>query len=110
MRRPGEWNDVDSTSVRPVLLHGAVRGRARFRIAELRPDPHVGREVQKRLIRCPTIRTVEVNAVIGTLLVQFDADRPLAEIVSVVEQELTRLTVAAGGEAAADTLVPPPDL
>src|SRR5438309_1736801 len=110
MRRPGERSDVDVAPVRPVLLHGAVRGRARFRIAELRHDPHLGRDVQKRLIRRPTIRTVEVNAVIGTLLVQFDADRPLGEIVSVVEQELTRLTAGGGGDAAApDSLLPLPE-
>src|SRR6266403_1267819 len=109
MRRPGERSDVDVAPVRPVLLHGAVRGRARFRIAELRHDPHLGRDVQKRLIRRPTIRTVEVNAVIGTLLVQFDADRPLGEIVSVVERELTRLTAGGGGDAAApDSLLPLP--
>ena len=110
MRRPGERSDVDVAPVRPVLLHGAVRGRARFRIAELRHDPHLGRDVQKRLTRRPTIRTVEVNAVIGTLLVQFDADRPLGEIVSVVEQELTRLTAGGGGDAAApDSLLPLPE-
>ena len=99
MGRPGEWSDVNAVSARPVLLHGAVRGRARFRVAELRHQPHLGRDVQQRLIRCPAIRTVEVNAVIGTLLVEFDADRPLGEIVSVVEQELTRL-IAGGGEDA----------
>src|SRR5437899_2072292 len=101
MRRPGERSDVDVAPVRPVLLHGAVRGRARFRVAELRHDPHLGGDVEKRLIHRPTIRTVQVNAVIGTLLVQFDADRPLGEIVSLVEEELRGLLTGDGRDATA---------
>src|SRR5436853_166966 len=76
MHRPGEWDDPKAAPARPVLLHGAVRGRARFRVAELRHDPHLGGDVAQRLIHRPAIRTARVNAVIGTLLVQFDA-RPV---------------------------------
>src|SRR2546425_5392822 len=101
MHRPGEWDDVKAAPARPVLLHGAVRGRARFRVAELRHDPHLGGDVEKRLIHRPTIRTVQANAVIGTLLVQFDADRPLGEIVSLVEEELRGLLAGDGRDATA---------
>ena len=79
---------------RLVLVHTAVRGRARFRIAGLRRDEDVTASLAARLSGSPAIRTVEGNPVIATLLVQFDAERSVEEIVALVDRELAAIVSA----------------
>src|SRR5581483_6116279 len=71
-----------------VPLHTAVRGRARFRVPRLHHDGRVADEIEARLVRTGAIRRVEANPLTGTVLVQFDSNHPLEEIVALLEQEL----------------------
>jgi Ca2+-transporting ATPase len=90
--------------VRLLPLHTAIRGRARFRIERLRHDERATVELVSRLGRCKPIRMVRGNALIGSLLVQFDAECALDEVARVVDRELAAVlaTFAIAGDRRPD--------
>ena len=85
---------------RPVTpMHAALPGRARLRVAGLRRNPALGRDLIARLPGRPGIRAATVNLLSGTVLVQFAPGRDLGEIVAAVELVLR---TSSGSGAAAD--------
>ncbi len=72
--------------VTPVSIR--KRGGARLDVPGLYRSPKLKRHLEQRLGAVEGIRSVEANILTGRLLLRFDPDRRLADIVRVVEQEL----------------------
>src|SRR6185436_14761285 len=85
---------VDGARPSLELVHGTVHGRARFRIAELHRNEGMTAAIEARLAGRPAIRTVRANPLTGSLLVQFDSEHPLDDIVALIEDELTAVVAA----------------
>ncbi len=83
---PGEhWR------LRPV--HTRVTGRARFRVPALRRGDVVKPTVELRLRKLPGIRTIQINTLTGSLLIQFDPRLDLGAVAADIEQRLMDLPV-----------------
>lgn len=73
------------------IVH-AIPGRMRLKVADVRENPTLAGELQQRLTSLPGVRTVEVNARTGSVLILYEATafaspealqelaKPLAEI------------------------------
>ncbi len=66
-------------------IHTAIRGRARFRVAGLHGCPDLKRALEKELPGKPGIRNVAANTVTSSVLVYFDPDRQIPEVVGLIE-------------------------
>lgn len=64
----------------PVQTVSLLPGRVRFRVPALRHHGHDARRVQDQLGKIQGVRSVEVNAVSGSVLVRYDFERIEAEL------------------------------
>lgn len=68
-----------------VAIHTAVRGRVRLWVAGLYHSPGLKNTLESRLNGSAGIRSVSANILTGNILVLFDPDRDLNQIVEVTE-------------------------
>lgn len=83
------------------VLHAAVPGRARLRVAGLQNRPDLKAALETELAGTDGIRRVSANVVTSTLLIHFEPGRELPEVVGTVELivrtvDLTPYRTAAG--------------
>jgi Ca2+-transporting ATPase len=88
--KPARTFDANGNGVKPavMMLHGAVQGRARFRIAALYRAETLKIALEQSLGTEPGIHTVRANPLIGSLLIHFEPQRSVAEITTLLQQHL----------------------
>jgi P-type Ca2+ transporter type 2C len=80
-----------------VPLSTAVRGRARFRVETVRGRPRAAARLADQLTRLEAVTSIRVNALTGSVLVYFEADRlTLRDLI----RELSRSAIASGAPRA----------
>lgn len=86
----------------PLVLpiHTAVKGRARFRVADLYHSPELKKALESQLSGKNGIRNVSANIVSGSVLVLFDPDRDLNHIVALIEFALGCADMSPAAQAA----------
>jgi len=86
-------HDPDGPSPRRVIpVHATVRGRARLEVAGLYRSTALKARLEKALGAAPEIRTAQANVLTGRILVVFDSQRGIEDIVRLVERQLTSTT------------------
>ncbi|MGE5489295.1 MAG: HAD-IC family P-type ATPase [bacterium] len=76
---------VNSPAEPAVTPVHAIRGRVRLRVGALEDRPDVKRALEEQLRRQPGIRAASASTVTGKLLVYYEPDRGLPEIIGAVE-------------------------
>jgi voltage-gated potassium channel len=91
----GTWvtgRDADNASIRNITpvqpIHTNVPGRARFKIIPLYRSPLLKHRLESRLPGADGIRTVHGNELTSSLLVMFDRDKSLDDVIHLIADAL----------------------
>ena len=79
--------------IRPV--HTRVRGRARFKIAQLYRSSRLKRHLECSLSGLPGIHSVEANVLTGSLLVLYAPEKSVGDITQLIAEQLVAATSSA---------------
>ncbi len=90
-QRPGESPDSSEHAACLVPLHTRLAGRARFKSRALYRAGSLQQAVETRLQAVTGVQGVAVNTLTGSLLVEFDPDLSLVELLPVLEAALAEL-------------------
>ncbi len=71
---------------RPTVVHSAIRGRLRVRIAGLRRSEAIGRALVRDLTSADGVRCASVNHWTGGLLVEFDETIDHVTVIALIEE------------------------
>ena len=86
---PRGASGIGETTRTPRIIHARVPGRVRLAIPGLRNNPTLAGHLEVALRRQPVMKEVSANIRTGNILVHFDRERPLAEILLLVSRNLT---------------------
>lgn len=73
-----------------ALVHAGIAGRTRFEVAGLYRSPRIKKKLESALSDTDGVNRVTANSLTGHLLVLYDPDIELDDIVSIIEQHLDR--------------------
>ncbi len=79
-------------------IHWSVRGRARIRVAGLQQRPELKHALETELAEKPGIRNVSANTVTSNVLVYFDPEKQLGEVIGLIEVVVASADLAPAGE------------